>query len=188
MRTGFIFYPIWIAILALLWPTLAAKGDNWPEGTTPFAKTELTAKSGSSVKGVVEFAHAGQSLVVRGEFSNLTPGNHGVHLHQIGNCSSPDASSAGDHFDFSPHKHGGPNAEARHAGDLGNLVADKDGNAKLLVTVRAPKAKEFTGWNAIVGKSFVVHEKADDFKTQPSGNSGARVACGEVRAVGIAAE
>ena len=140
------------------------------------ATCKLESKSGSKVTGTVTFTSAGGEVQVVADITGLTPGKHGFHIHEIGDCSTPDASSAGAHFNPTQHKHGGPSTTDRHDGDLGNIVADASGKAHL-----DWKGKlNLTGMNAILGKSIVVHEKEDDLKTDPSGNSGARQACGVI--------
>ncbi|MGA2940352.1 MAG: superoxide dismutase family protein [Syntrophobacteraceae bacterium] len=98
-------------------------------------------------------------------------------IPQFGNCTSPDANSAGGHFNPNDMPHAAPTAEKRHLGDLGNLEADKNGLARLEVT---DNIISLEGPKSIIGRSVIVHAHADDFKTQPTGASGARVACGVI--------
>ncbi|HVF70897.1 MAG TPA: superoxide dismutase family protein [Chthoniobacterales bacterium] len=141
------------------------------------ATCKLESKSGSKVTGTVTFTKSGDDVQVVADIEGLTPGKHGFHIHEKGDCSAPDAASAGAHFNPAQHKHGGVTGE-RHDGDLGNLVADASGKAHL-----DWKGKmSLSGANSIIGKSVVVHEKEDDLKTDPSGNSGARLACGAIEA------
>lgn len=150
------------------------------------ASANLEARSGSSVAGTVSFTQEPTGVRVVGNFSGLTPGaKHGFHVHQFGDCSAPDASSAGEHFNPAGHPHGDQSAAAgaRHVGDLGNLTADAQGNATIDLT---DAMLMLHGANQIVGKAVVVHAKADDFG-QPSGNAGGRIACGVITsAVGTA--
>ncbi|MFN8389459.1 MAG: superoxide dismutase family protein [Bdellovibrionota bacterium] len=143
------------------------------------AEVTLEPKSGSSVKGTLELSEAGGSLKMSGTLSGLTPGKHGFHVHEVGDCSAPDASSAGGHFNPGKGPHAGPTDTPHHLGDLGNIDADSSGMAKV-----AAESKELhlSGDNSIIGKAVVVHKGEDDLKTQPSGGSGDRVACGVVRA------
>jgi superoxide dismutase, Cu-Zn family len=142
------------------------------------AVAKLEPKSGSQVSGTVTFTKSGDQVEVVADLQNLKPGNHGFHIHDKGDCSAPDAASAGGHFNPTHQHHGGPNTAERHAGDLGNIVADSAGKAHL-----DWKGKlDLSGPNSIVGKSVVVHEKEDDLKTDPAGNSGARIACGVITA------
>jgi Cu-Zn family superoxide dismutase len=138
----------------------------------------LKSTSGSEVTGAVVFIKVGDDVQVIGDISNLKPGKHGFHIHEKGDCSAPDASSAGAHFNPTHQHHGGPTTAEHHAGDLGNIEADASGKAHL-----DWKGKlKLSGENSIVGKSIVVHEKDDDLKTDPAGNSGARIACGVIEA------
>jgi superoxide dismutase, Cu-Zn family len=142
------------------------------------AAANLEPKSGSRVTGTVMFTKMGNEVQVVADIQNLTPGKHGFHLHEKGDCSAADASSAGGHFNPTHQHHGGPNTAERHVGDLGNLEADASGKAHL-----DWKGKmNLSGADSIIGKSVVVHEKADDLKTDPAGNSGARIACGVINA------
>lgn len=142
------------------------------------AVANLEPKSGSKVTGTVTFNQSGDEVQVVGDIQNLTPGKHGLHIHEKADCSAPDAASAGGHFNPMHMHHGGPTTAERHAGDLGNIEADASGKAHL-----EWKGKlELTGANSIIGRSLVVHEKEDDLKTDPAGNSGARIACGAIAA------
>jgi superoxide dismutase, Cu-Zn family len=142
------------------------------------ATAQLEAKSGSKVTGAVTFSKVGEEVQVVADIQNLTPGKHGFHIHEKGDCSAPDAASAGAHFNPTHQHHGGPATADHHSGDLGNIEADASGKAHL-----DWKGKlSLTGSDSIIGKSIVVHEKEDDLKTDPSGNSGARIACGAILA------
>jgi Cu-Zn family superoxide dismutase len=142
------------------------------------ATAKLEPKSGSKVTGTIMFMKSGDEVTVHGEIENLTPGAHGFHIHEKGDCSAADAASAGAHFNPMKQHHGGPTGAERHEGDLGNIEADKDGKAH----VHWQGKMSLSGADSIIGKSVVVHEKADDLKTDPSGNSGARIACGVIEA------
>ena len=147
------------------------------------AAAQLESKSGSQVAGLVAFMKVGDEVQVMGAIQHLTPGKHGFHIHDKGDCSAPDAASAGAHFNPTQQHHGGPMTAERHAGDLGNIEADASGNAQ----VNWKGKLSLSGKDSIIGKSVVVHEKEDDLKTDPSGNSGARVACGVINAAPFAA-
>ena len=142
------------------------------------ATCKLESKSGSQVTGMITFTKTGDEVQVVGDITGLKPGKHGFHLHEKGDCSAADAASAGAHFNPGQHKHGGPTTAERHEGDLGNIEADASGKAHI-----DWKGKmSLSGGDSIIGKSVVVHEKEDDLKTDPSGNSGARQACGVIEA------
>jgi len=146
----------------------------------PQARATIEPRSGSNVGGWATFTErptGGVAVVVHIE--NAPPGVHGLHVHEKGDCSAADASSAGGHFNPGAMPHAGPNDQMRHAGDLGNITIEANGTGHLeivtdLLTVRP-------GPNSVVGKAVVFHEKADDLKTQPSGNAGARLGCGVVQ-------
>jgi Cu-Zn family superoxide dismutase len=142
------------------------------------AVANLQPSSGSQVKGTVIFTKMGDDAQVVADVENLKPGKHGFHIHEKGDCSAPDASSAGAHFNPTHQHHGGPDSVERHVGDFGNITVDVSGKGHL-----DWKGKlKFSGTESIIGKSVIVHEKEDDLKTDPSGNSGARIACGVIEA------
>jgi Cu-Zn family superoxide dismutase len=146
-------------------------------GGMQIAMALLESKSGSQVTGMVAFRQVGDEVLVTGMVKNLKPGKHGFHIHDKGDCSSPDAASAGPHFNPANQHHGGPTTAEHHAGDLGNIEAEDSGIVQLNL-----KAKlSLSGKDSIIGKSVVVHEGEDDLKTDPAGNSGKRVACGEIK-------
>lgn len=131
-----------------------------------------------SVKGTVQFKEVDDGVEVTANLEGLKKGKHGFHIHEKGDCSAPDAKSAGGHFNPSGHDHGSPDAEQHHAGDLGNINAGPDGKATLTLVVKGVTLKD--GDTSIVGKGFIIHDKADDLKTQPTGNAGDRIACGVI--------
>jgi Cu-Zn family superoxide dismutase len=123
---------------------------------------------------------SGDSLRVRVEAAGMTPGSYGAHLHTTGRCDAPGFASAGPHWNPTAQKHGKDNPAGMHKGDLPNLLVGTDGRGSFEYTI--PNAG-LSGMlpNRLIdadGASVVVHEKADDFRTDPSGNSGARIACG----------
>ena len=143
------------------------------------AVADLSPTQGQKVHGQVVFERKPGGVEVVATIEGLTPGTHGFHVHEVGDCSAPDATSAKGHFNPSSDPHGARDAAKRHEGDLGNIEADASGKAQ----AKLMDAKlSFDGAQSIVGKAVIVHEKADDFTTQPTGNAGARVACGVVKA------
>ncbi len=143
------------------------------------ATAELKAASDSEAGGTLAFAQDDGYLRITGEITGLSPGLHGLHVHEIGDCSAPDASSAGSHYAPRGSQHGAPTQteELHHSGDLGNIVADADGRA----TVDAiDDGLTLSGPETIVGRAIVAHADPDDLVSQPAGNSGDRVACGVV--------
>ena len=142
----------------------------------PGATATLLPASGSDVRGTIRFATKDALIEVSGRITGLTPGAHGLHIHEKGNCSAPDASSAGPHFDPDKGRHAGPHDATRHAGDLGNIEADADGVADFRIEVAGLSLKPAA--NSIIGRSVIIHADPDDLATQPSGNSGKRIGCG----------
>ncbi|MHB1034516.1 MAG: superoxide dismutase family protein [Pirellulales bacterium] len=131
----------------------------------------------SGVSGTLYFVTKGDALEISGKITGLKPGQHAMHVHQYGDLTSTkDGSSAGGHFNPALMPHGAPAAKERHAGDFGNITADKDGVAVIRQT--DPVAK-LSGPHSILGRSLVVHADPDQF-TQPVGNAGARVAFGVI--------
>jgi Cu-Zn family superoxide dismutase len=142
---------------------------------SPTAVAALSPTKGNHVSGSVNFTQRGQTVVVEAKVTGLTPGLHGFHVHEKGNCTAADGSSAGAHFNPGGAPHGGL-AAPRHGGDLGNLTADANGVAQYKAEVTGISLG--TGEDSIIGRAVIVHEKPDDLRTQPSGNAGARLACG----------
>lgn len=145
----------------------------------PVAQATLESRSGSQVKGVVSFYRAGDLILVQADVTGLTPGEHGFHVHESGDCSAPDAASAKGHFNPHGMKHGHHQHAERHVGDLPNLVADAQGRAVYKAEVKGLNLA--AGADGIGGRSVVVHADPDDYRSQPAGNSGRRVACGVIQ-------
>lgn len=145
------------------------------------ATVKLAPTRGHTTTGELRLTSEGQGVRVVGTVTGLTPNTkHGIHIHEKGDCSAPDASSAAGHFDPLHQEHGmpGPNS---HVGDLGNIIANQAGVA--YVDVRASQAALHTSSvTDIAGRAVIVHAGVDDLKSQPSGDSGARVACGVISA------
>ena len=142
------------------------------------AMCTLSPASGSQVSGWVKFTQKNGYLLVEGDVTGLSPGKHGFHIHDKGDCSATDATSAGGHFNPTKQEHGPPNSTKSHMGDLGNITADSSGEAKFKFK---DKIIQLSGENTIVGRAIIVHANLDDEKTQPVGNAGARVACGVIQ-------
>ncbi|ADI38584.1 Superoxide dismutase [Cu-Zn] [Waddlia chondrophila 2032/99] len=151
--------------------------DEDENGQVSKAFAVVQAKSGSEVVGAVDFIAVDNGIRIIANIGGLEPGKHGFHIHEHGDCSAHDASSAGGHFNPFNKKHGGPQSAERHEGDLGNLEADEYGFAYYDEVIEGLK---LNGEHSIIGKSIVVHEGEDDLETDPSGNSGARIGCGEI--------
>lgn len=141
------------------------------------ARARLQSAAGTDVQGQVLFRETDQGVRLEVVAHGLTPGRHGFHVHEIGDCSAPDFESAGDHFAPGGHAHGEPGATS-HAGDLGNIEADENGTVETVVMARYVSLEP--GQRSIVGKAIVIHAQPDDLVSQPSGNAGGRVACGVI--------
>ena len=146
------------------------------------ARVNLSSASGSLVSGTLGVMAMGDGLHLTGEIGGLTPnGTHAIHIHEKGDCSAADASSAGGHFNPHGNPHGRAGQGAHHGGDMDNIVADAEGVAR--VDVHALGVVLGGGApNDALGKAVIVHAGADDYTSQPSGDAGNRVACGIIRA------
>jgi Cu-Zn family superoxide dismutase len=143
------------------------------------SKAATTQPTMNNVHGSVTFTQAGDKVHVVAHIMGLTPNTtHGFHIHEKGDLSAPDLSSAGAHYNPQGHPHAGPDMPVRHAGDLGNVTSDSGGNVHKELTVDNISIGEAK--NDIVGKSVIVHAKADDLKSQPSGDAGGRIAGGVI--------
>ena len=144
----------------------------------PSASADLLARSGSAVNGKISFSEAGGKLRVEAQVAGLTPGEHGFHIHEVGDCSAPDASSAKGHFNPAGKAHGHHAGMERHGGDMPNLLANAVGEARFSGEISGLSLGGTTG---VVGRSVVIHADPDDYTTQPTGNAGARLACGVIQ-------
>jgi len=169
------------ALLCVLGATLPGCADTTTHAldTGPSARAELSPTQGNAAAGSATFTRKGDMVQAEIKASGLAPGSiHGIHIHETGDCSAPDASSAGAHFDPTTAPHGGPAGELRHGGDLGNITADAEGNAGKTVDVAGISVEG--GPDRIQGRAVVLHAAADDLTSQPAGNSGGRIACGVI--------
>lgn len=145
------------------------------------AMADIKDASGTSI-GSVTLTEIGRGVRIIGDLKGLPAGQLGVHIHQVGKCEGPDFKSAGDHFNPEAKQHGDKNPNGPHAGDLGNIKVGAGGRAKMNVVAKLVTLKD--GPNSLMktdGTSIVIHAKADDRKTDPSGNSGDRKFCGVVQ-------
>jgi Cu-Zn family superoxide dismutase len=148
------------------------------EGPVTHAVAVLHATSGQHCHGIVHFVQEGDSVKVVADIEGLGPNQrHAFHIHQYGDCSAPDATSAGSHYNPEGHQHGLPSTENRHAGDLGNVESDGEGKAHYELTV--DNISIAGSKNPIIGRAVIVHAKIDD-ASQPAGNAGGRIACGVI--------
>ena len=152
------------------------------EAQTPVgAMTKLQPTQGNSVSGTLSLNSDQSGVRIAGKIEGLTPNaEQGFHIHEKGDCSAPDASSAGGHFNPTSQPHGDPKKEVgRHLGDMVNLRADAKGVATVDAFIKNATLHTSQA-NNLVGKAIVIHKKPDDYTSQPSGNSGDRVACGVI--------
>jgi Cu-Zn family superoxide dismutase len=173
------FRTLSIGLLFLSFTGFIAQAQPEEKSSAPLkAIVVLHPTAGNKVSGTVTFTEVADGVQVHADITGLTPGNHGFHVHEFGDCSAADASSAGAHFNPTNNPHAGPDAAERHVGDMGNVEADASGKATLEYVDH--QISLTTDDRSVIGRSVVVHVKADDLKTQPAGDSGARIACGVI--------
>jgi Cu-Zn family superoxide dismutase len=166
------FFALFVVVCAT---ALIARADDVIGGVA-----QLAPASGSQASGSIVFNKTADGARVVFDLQNLKPGKHGFHIHEKGDCSDPKAASAGPHFNPSKSHHGGVDTADRHAGDFGNIEADASGKVHVELQLKGVK---FDGAESIIGKAVIVHDKEDDLKTDPSGNSGDRIACGVIEPI-----
>ena len=181
------------ATTLVVFTTLLVAGcASTPKETAPAAPTaqstakqgtaNLAAASGSLVSGRIEFAPMADGVHLSGTIGGLQPNSvHAIHVHEKGDCSAADASSAGGHFNPTNSAHGRANTATHHAGDMDNITAGNDGTVTLSIHLSGVTLGGGAP-NDIANRALVVHAAADDYTSQPSGNSGARVACAVIQA------
>ena len=175
MVTNFAFYRCAVVCVAAALAATAS-APAMPATGSSSARADLGPASGSAASGAILVrALSGGGVHLDVKVSGLTPGVHGFHVHEVGDCSAPDASSAKGHFNPTGKPHGS------HAGDLPDLTADASGIAVLSVDVPGLTLDDTA--MSIMGRAFVVHADPDDHVSQPAGNSGKRVACGVIKAM-----
>lgn len=132
---------------------------------------------GNEVTGTVTFQDVEDGVRVQGEFEGLSSGLHGFHIHQYGDCTADDGTSAGGHYNPGDNQHGSPTQDNRHMGDMGNLSVSEEGTA----TINYVDSKiKLNGPESIMGRGIIIHGGEDDFESQPSGDAGPRVGCGVI--------
>ena len=157
----------------------ATMRDMMPASSQPTASASLAPTTGNTARGTVTFTPDGDEVRVRANVSGLKPNaEHGFHVHEKGDCSSGDGMSAGGHYNPAGKPHG-PQSSEHHAGDMPSLRADANGNASASFEL---KGVSVGGGSAdLVGKGLIVHRDPDDYRTQPTGNAGPRIACAVIR-------
>jgi Cu-Zn family superoxide dismutase len=150
-----------------------------PLEATAKTKVELKDAQGKAVGDVVVWDQ-GAGVALELKLHDLTPGEHAIHFHQVPKCEAPDFKSAGGHFNPESKKHGFDSPDGHHAGDMKNFTVGSDGKASVKLEDNDVTLKDGPHSLLSNGAAIVVHAKADDYKTDPSGNSGDRVACGVI--------
>ena len=145
----------------------------------PTASATLAPTSGQTASGTVRFVQlSGGAVEVTVNLTGVPPGVHGFHIHEKGDCGD-NGNAAGGHFNPASTAHGSPSADPHHAGDFGNVTADNNGVVEARFTTRSVTVE--AGPNSAVGHAVILHASPDDLTTQPTGNAGARIACGVVQ-------
>ncbi len=155
--------------------------ENMLKEETKTISVSMESKSGSNAQGEAYFSEKNGMVTFEAKFSGLKPGMHAIHLHEKADCSAEDGKSAGGHWNPTHQKHGKwGDAEGYHKGDIGNFEVGADGNGKIEMQTDEWCIGCIDENKNIVGKSVIVHEGADDFVSQPSGDAGSRVSCGGI--------
>jgi superoxide dismutase, Cu-Zn family len=163
-------------------PATAASESSAEEKSAGSEKTlevALQPKSDSQLSGAATLSETAEGVKVVLTVENVAPGEHGAHVHENGDCSAPDAASAGSHYNPSSHPHALPASEPRHLGDLGNITVGADGKGTIEVVAVGANLKEGDP-SSFLGRAIIVHEKQDD-GGQPVGNAGGRIGCGVIQ-------
>lgn len=161
-------------------PTMAEKAT--PAEPAAEAVAQIAPTQGNTVTGALALAQSPEGVHITGSIQGLKPdAEFGFHVHEKGDCTAPDGSSAGGHFNPTQAQHGNPTGSTHHAGDMLNIKSNGEGVAQVDVTAAGTSLHGDPGTD-VMGKAIVVHESPDDYTTQPSGNSGKRVACGVIAA------
>jgi Cu-Zn family superoxide dismutase len=164
-----------VLVAALVWTTAA-----FAQSAAQSARADIVNAQGQKI-GTATIRQADGGIRIDVQVSQLPPGTHGIHVHTVGKCEGPAFTSAGGHLNPTSKKHGKDNPEGPHAGDLLNIQVQASGDSK--ASLLDPNVTLGDGPNSLFhegGTSIVIHEKTDDYKTDPAGNSGARIACGVI--------
>jgi Cu-Zn family superoxide dismutase len=170
----------WYAVIGIgiFFMILSCAKMQIPVNDVKHAFARIRSGPGSNIEGVVYFDDEGNGAIrIEASVNGLSPGKHGFHIHEYGICQESDFSMAGGHFNPDGQPHAGPGAAARHVGDLGNLIADSTGHAYAELI---DSQISFSGPHNILGRAVIIHAGEDDLQSQPSGNAGARIACGVI--------
>lgn len=159
--------------------TISKSGSK--PGAVFYGIAVMTPVKGGKVSGTVKFSEAFGKVKVVGDFKGLNPKDqHGFHIHEFGDCTAADFTSAGGHFNPATHEHGAPDAASHHAGDMGNVETNEKGEAH--IELELEKVSIAGKLNPLVGRAVILHENPDDLISQPTGGAGGRIACGVIGA------
>jgi Cu-Zn family superoxide dismutase len=183
-KTAFMLFAFVLAVYAITPEAVAQEKakpqEHYAEHANAMigkAVAVLHPTQGNTAQGIVTFTKEEGGVRVVAKLTGVPKGVHGFHIHEFGDCSSPDGTAAGGHFNPTGMSHAGPAAEKRHLGDLGNITADDQGNASLDYL---DKHLALSGDHTMIGHAVILHANPDDFTTQPTGNAGGRIACGVI--------
>ena len=159
--------------------TNAAKGAATEAAAGAWAPIQIAAKTDSGLTGTVVLQSVDNGVRVVIAVNNVSPGKHGAHIHEVGDCSAPDGKSAGGHFNPGGHDHALPGGAVKHLGDLGNITVDAQGVGALEFVIEGANLEDGKD-NSILGRSLIIHADEDD-GGQPTGNAGGRIGCAELK-------
>ncbi|WP_298289722.1 superoxide dismutase family protein [Novosphingobium sp.] len=165
-------------LLALVGLLALAACTTAPDSSSALVAQSALTDAGGKAIGSAQIRQSNTGLMLNAQVSGLTPGQHGIHLHLIGKCEAPGFASAGGHLNPAARQHGTMNASGPHLGDLPNIDVGADGNGTISASIPGPSPEVLAAINDADGTAVVVHAGPDDYKTDPSGNSGGRIACG----------
>lgn len=176
MKKTFLFIAFIFVAFAMMAQSTAPSDDHESK-QIDHAICVLYPTLGNKATGIIHFTRVEGGVKITADIQNLSKGKHGIHIHEYGDCSALDGNSAGGHYNPAVKIHGAPVDDNRHIGDMGNIEADDSGKGLLEYV---DKTLTLDGPNSIIGRAVIIHANEDDLKTQPTGNAGARLACGVI--------